>query len=291
MKVLQRRFVRLVSAAVAVIGFGVHGLTTDAHAALINLQTQDIAGSTGVICTVIDSPGPNATCTSGPTPTPSGFLEGGTGFAQSFADITTGLLRAKATGDAPNENAESALIPTATAKISETFTVVYANPADSGTGTLRALLDLQGAWDVFRLDGLQPGFQAQGTVSLRAGIGGPFLATPDNFTVNGTSGTPSGTADEVLSTGPIFVADGQVVEVEGELLAQISAGQGFVDFNTSAALFLETSPGISLVFDDPAFLSNPAFPLSRAAVPEPNTLALMALGLLGAGYARRRRSH
>lgn len=93
----------------------------------------------------------------------------------------------------------------------------------------------------------------------------------------------------ILSNATQVNAGVSNLSFDAQLLTQISAGIGSIDFGNTATLFLEASPGVTLSYANPLFLSNPAFVQPGTPVPEPTTLALLGVGLAALGLARRER--
>ena len=85
------------------------------------------------------------------------------------------------------------------------------------------------------------------------------------------------------------IYDGQKIQFTISTQAGVYSGSnGGVDFGNTAHIGLTTSNGVTWESESGVFLSAASNP-PEADVPEPSIIALFGLGLVGLGFARRRR--
>jgi hypothetical protein len=263
----------------------VAGLSLPANAATISLSVQALSASDSNLVTsnpsLVTNPASTGTsldATAGPVSPASGV--GGTSYANSFADIATGELKAKAETVVSNAAQEAANLAVATAQIIEQFQV-------TGNGTVFAFLALDGSYDVSNFNSGTPGFAIQANLSFGSVSGFIGGITNDFLQINGTTGPYSGTINHELAS-QANVGDGTVFTLTAFLLAQIHAGtHGTIDLSNTATLFLVASNGVTLTPADSRFLENPAY--SPSEVPLPAALPLFLGGAALLGFLGRRR--
>ena len=151
-----------------------------------------------------------------------------------------------------------------------------------GSGSVEFRLDLTGSWDVGGLNPLDPDFSA---VILRADFFVSELGSADGarprFLVRqgGPDSQLSGTVSERLSYVQ-QVLDGKSYGFNTTVVSSLERTIGGGTASLAGALLLVASPGVSIDFSDPAFLSE--------AVPIPlPASAFLLLGSLGAVSAAR----
>lgn len=220
-----------------------------------------------------------------------GTAASGVASASYGYDITTGQLRITARA-APlcGEDCPGPETTDAEARVSvsmaETFTVV-------GDGTLHFTSLVEGGWHVLR------SIRTMASLSVSRVSGGDIMAR-DGIEY-----------DSLLDDGPMPVRDNQTVRevlhavldvVDGDRLSvnQRILGatlNGIVDFGNTMTLSFQASSGVSLVFDDPQFLTvdpnpddpSPVAPAPVAPIPLPAAGWMLATGLAALWSVKRRR--
>ena len=216
------------------------------------------------------------------TATASAASGGATAGATVLADGDTGVIRATATTAGTTSDGAANATADTFARISETFSF-------TGSGTLTATLKLDGLWNIARPPaGGQPAtpfWQVQASVAMMGLRDFVCLGTLCSPSIN--SDNTGAISDYIISVSR-DVNSNQIsaASVEFDLLTQITAGNGTLDFGNTAELLIETSGSLIATPSDSGFLSNPAFAV--AAVPLPASLLLLLSGVLGLGIWGRR---
>lgn len=186
-------------------------------------------------------------------------------FADVSVDARRGTIRSLSTGNHFTSGGD------ATGNI---FEVARFVPGSNG-GTITFNLDYDGSWAVGPNG---PTGQAQVSIGLFGGSsqaqGVGVIISPG---VDGLSGRVSDSLSiSYFSFNPISIP------LQTTLFTQLSGGPGSFQFDNTARLSYSVTPGSSVTFNDPAFLT------AVNALPEPGTIALFGLGLLGLGVAAKR---
>jgi hypothetical protein len=135
---------------------------------------------------------------------------------------------------------------------------------------------VDGDWDVTVVTGT--GNELLGTLESQIWFGNAGLALLFADTVGDLLGFPNGSANR----GPHFLA-----VTDGSIVLNQDPFQGYRYWLEGATRFFQvTGDGFSFAWAVATRVESPV-----ASVPEPTTLALLGLGLLGMGYVRRRKHH
>jgi len=246
-----------------------------ANASLINVSSQALnanqSGLPDFTCSIQNSAANSETCSNGPVTRGGASTTVATGLGS--ANVVTGELKALA----KIETASEAQVASGRSEIKETI-----NYTGVGAGTITAYLRVAGDWSLSQIGSSALGYQAQSTIQLGT-------VAIDNWFINGSTGPTSGSVDQLLSVSANVFGSGSILLISN-LLAQITAAEGLMDFSNTARLHVEFSGGISgITFNNPDFLTAPTFAFPQSQIPEPSTLAIFGLGLAGLGFMMRRR--
>lgn len=185
--------------------------------------------------------------------------------ADVSVDARRGTIKSSSTGNHATSS---------TVARGDIFEVARFVPGSNG-GTITFNLDYDGSWAVGPNG---PNGQAQVSISL---FGGSSQARGVGAQVQpGVDGLSGRVSDSL--TISYFSFDPISIPIQTRLFTQLLVGPGSFQFDNTATLSYSVTPGSSVTFNDPRFLTGPT------ALPEPATVALFGLGLLGLGVAARR---
>ncbi|MFM2354392.1 MAG: hypothetical protein RLZZ528_128 [Pseudomonadota bacterium] len=221
----------------------------------------------------------------------------GNGTAYASANLSTGQIKASVGGSAGTYYTNILTAPVigqelsvvASSVMSDTFTV-------SGTGTVRFDLAYDGFWDLSPQPYLSccdsfgnpvagtfsPMWFAFGSLTL----GSNGVVAGDQFAFSHSTDPLTGAASGVLSISATLI-DGFTYGISAALDVLMNYASGTVDFANTATLSYFASPGVTLTFSDPLFLS--VDPNAPAPVPLPAGVFLLGAGLIALGALRRRK--
>jgi hypothetical protein len=171
---------------------------------------------------------------------------------------------------------------------SESYVVLSERFSAKSDGWVRFRYELIWDWDFTAIDQVGPsgqGYFGWGDLELREA---PFLSQGETALVDflGDKTDNAGSQTDRISVYSEVVA-GTRYRISSGAMLWISGATGSAAFMLDALLTFETSPGLKLSFDDPAFLSQQA--PQPVPVPAPAGLLIMAVAALGLSRLRRYR--